>query len=278
MRIAKHPQNDPPKKILMNYPSVILFAVVAGICLGIFFFVYQSSYKPIPREEALVCSGEFEKYEASDDYCKIFFKDGSEYDVYPHTVSEEFRNAMQSLEPGTGLYISVNPNNDFAVEVKTDTAELLNFELTQKEMESYSKGYAVIAFFLCISGVVLIAYVIGSSKYKQKENERLASKHEYGGKAKADSAVMRCADAAVKSRILLEADVKGYKICYRRVKSVNELVINGRVYDEKKGVVEFEHRLCAVIDGHTVEAGYDEDSYSYILFDGELVKRKRRWI
>lgn len=62
------------------------------------------------------------------------------------------------------------------------------------------------------------------------------------------------------------------------MKSVNELVINGRVYDEKKGVVEFEHRLCAVIDGHTVEAGYDEDSYSYILFDGELVKRKRRWI
>ena len=76
----------------------------------------------------------------------------------------------------------------------------------------------------------------------------------------------------------MEANVNGYQICYRRVKSVNELVINGRVYDEKRGIIEFAHKLCATVDQHTVEAGYDEESYSYILFDGELIKRKKRWI
>jgi len=82
----------------------------------------------------------------------------------------------------------------------------------------------------------------------------------------------------VKSRILLEARVQGYQICYRRVKSTNELVINGRVYDEKKGIIEFAHKLCATVDGHEIEAGYDSDSYSYILFDGEMIQRKIRLI
>ena len=69
-----------------------------------------------------------------------------------------------------------------------------------------------------------------------------------------------------------------YQICYRRVKSTNELVINGQVYDEKKGIIEFEHKLCATISGHNIEVGYDTESFSYMVFDGKTIKRKKRWI
>ena len=72
--------------------------------------------------------------------------------------------------------------------------------------------------------------------------------------------------------------VEGYEICYRRVKRVNELVINGIVYDEIKGVIEFPHTLSAAVDGHTIEAGLSEDSYSYITFDGECLVNKHRLI
>ena len=89
---------------------------------------------------------------------------------------------------------------------------------------------------------------------------------------------MRYANAVAKSKILLKANVQGYEICYRRVKSLNELVINGRVYDEKKRIVEFAHKLYATIDGHIVEAGCDDESYSYIIFDGEMIQCKKRWI
>ena len=71
--------------------------------------------------------------------------------------------------------------------------------------------------------------------------------------------------------------VEGYEICYRRVKRVNELVINGIIYDEIKEVIEFPHTLSAV-DGHTIEAGLSEDSYSYITFDGECLVNKHRLI
>jgi len=62
------------------------------------------------------------------------------------------------------------------------------------------------------------------------------------------------------------------------VRHVNELVVNGDVYDERRGIIEFEHRLTAVIDGHTIEAGLDRESFSYLLFDGEEISRKRRLI
>ncbi len=91
-----------------------------------------------------------------------------------------------------------------------------------------------------------------------------------------ETSAKRYANFAVKSRILLETKVGSYTICYRRLSHTNELVVNGRVYDEKKGVLEFEHALYAVIDGHKIEAGLDGDGYSYILFDGELVAFKER--
>ena len=59
---------------------------------------------------------------------------------------------------------------------------------------------------------------------------------------------------------------------------LNELVVSGWVYDEKKGLIEFEHRLCATVDGYAVEAGYDPDGRSYIMFDGKVIERKERWI
>ena len=136
-------------------------------------------------------------------------------------------------------------------------------------------GFIWLGAVACFAGVFLIAYVIASRIYKRKEAARHKQKEEICG---GDSAVLRYADFAVKSRILLEAKAEGYTICYRRVKSTNELVINGRVYDEKKGFFEFEHKLMAVVGGHTIEAGYDGDEHSYITFDGNLIEYKRRLI
>ena len=61
-------------------------------------------------------------------------------------------------------------------------------------------------------------------------------------------------------------------------KTVNELIVNGYVYDKKKGILEFEHTLLAIIDGHKIEAGLDEMGYSFIAFDDELMGYKERMI
>jgi hypothetical protein len=91
-----------------------------------------------------------------------------------------------------------------------------------------------------------------------------------------NSPVLRFADEDVKARILLEAEWRSHKITYRRVKRVNELVVDGRVYDEYTALVEIAHTLCGCVDGHTIEAGYDGKVYSFITVDGEIIAKKVR--
>ncbi|MBQ8837206.1 MAG: hypothetical protein IJ002_06850 [Clostridia bacterium] len=88
---------------------------------------------------------------------------------------------------------------------------------------------------------------------------------------------LRMADMEVKSRTLLEANACGKHICYRRVKRVNELVINGYVYAEFEALVEPPHELVATLGGHTFAAGTDKSNRCYINVDGETVVKKIRW-
>lgn len=87
---------------------------------------------------------------------------------------------------------------------------------------------------------------------------------------------IRRADEDVKSRVLLEYDYAGHHICYRRVKRVNELVIDGYVYDEIEVLVEYAHALNAKIDNHTIQVGFDGFAHSYLKVDGEKVAKKLR--
>lgn len=263
-------------EVLKSKP-VVLMVAIAGILLGIFFVFSQNANAPITRSEAVSYSGEFEEYEMWRNYRTIHFKDGTSYEVYAHTETQGFQDKMNALKKGTILYILVNPNNEYVVEIRTDKDELLNFETSQKEIDSYDNGYIAIGIILCIGGAFLIWYVIVSSNYQLNETARQKNKANAKMFGQDDTA-LRWADYSVKSKTLLEATVESYKICYRRVKTVNELVINGLVYDEKKGILEFAHNLSGVIDGHKIEAGYDESGYSYIIFDGERIAEKRRII
>ena len=93
-----------------------------------------------------------------------------------------------------------------------------------------------------------------------------------------DSTPLRPADNNVKAKILLEAEIYGHFITYRRVKKTNELIIDGNVYAEYTALAELPHMLTATIGGHTFAAGYDNTSHSYILVDGQTVKTKFRFI
>ena len=271
----KKATNNSYRKDIVNNPVAVLIMGLLAIPAGIFFIVSQSGNKPIMREEAVSYAGAFDYYDTSSkNYREIYFEDGFVCDVYPHTETGEFREKMNSLKKGEKLYILINPNNDYVAEIKTETEELLNFETSQQAIDSYDNGYIAIGIVACVCGVFLIVYAIGSANYARKETARHSTKKAAGNRA----VLLRHADTAVKGRTLLEATVESYQICYRRVKCVNELVVNGMVYDEKAGVIEFEHTLNTNINGHTIEAGYDSEGYSYILFDGEIIKRKRRWI
>lgn len=93
-----------------------------------------------------------------------------------------------------------------------------------------------------------------------------------------DSIALRRAEEDVKHRILLEADVLGRHVCYRRIKRTNQLIISGWVYGEYKALFEEPHTLEAVIEGHIIEAGLDNRACSFITVDGKRVAEKRRLV
>ena len=261
---------------IFNYPIALVVIGILAIIFGLFFALSEEfSNRPIPRSEAISYSGEFDKYDIGRNYSGIYFSDGSYYNLFPHTQTTDFKNAMESLKKGTMLYILVNPNSDYVAEIKTDTQELLNFEASQEAIAKYDNGYVGIGIFVCFCGVFLIVFAILSLKHEKKEVKRVKNK-EKNRVAGQDDKAMRYAKNSVKCKILLEATADKYEICYRRVKNVNELIVNGRVYDEYKATIEFKHNLSAIIENHKIEAGLDSNSCSYIMFDGEIIATKKR--
>lgn len=79
-----------------------------------------------------------------------------------------------------------------------------------------------------------------------------------------------------KCRILLETEYCGRRIVYRRVKRMNQLVINDYIYDEIELLIEPAHSLYANLDGHKYEVGFDGAAKSYFKVDGEIVAKKMR--
>lgn len=139
------------------------------------------------------------------------------------------------------------------------------------------KSFIFIGAFAMAGGLFLIAYVIGKAAADRTEAERRVTRDKRRVHGVDDTGLRR-ANMGIKCKILLEKTVGDYRICYRRVKSTNELIVNGVVYDEMTAVVEFEHDLSATVDGHEIHAGFDDASYSYIAFDGKRVAEKLRLI
>ena len=262
---------------ILDNPIACVVAGLVAIVFGAFFIFLQSDNKPITKAEAEAYTGSFEKYRTGSRYCEIYFEDGSIFDVYPHTETQDFRDKMKSIEKGTVIHLLVNSNNGYVAEVRTDNEEILNFIESQEAIDRYDNGYICIGIFVIASGVFLIIIGYMHGNYKNKEEDRQRKKNAKRHKER-DDPVIRYADFSVKYRILLEKEYKGYKICYRRVNHKNELVVNGRVYDEKGGIIEFSHNLSAQIDGHLIEAGYDGNETSYMNFDGKRIAQKRRYI
>ncbi len=135
-----------------------------------------------------------------------------------------------------------------------------------------------ISYFKLKEVNALAAEVSGEAFEEIPEQVAEAQAQAYAG-TKANTPVLHAADFGVKSRVLLEHKEQNYDICYRRVGKVNELIINGMVYDLlDTGRMEQPHELCAYVDGHEIAAGFGADSRMYIRFDGDILKKKIRWI
>lgn len=127
---------------------------------------------------------------------------------------------------------------------------------------------------------VLYYLIVGIStgkKLKTMPDEPECDTSEEQTAVTENSTPLRRIDENEKCRVLLESQYGGHKVCYRRVKRTNQLVIDNYIYDETEMLVETAHALSANIDGHTYVVGFNDASRSYFKVDGELITKKIRW-
>lgn len=137
-----------------------------------------------------------------------------------------------------------------------------------------------------IHALVLYYLIVGihsAAKLKKMPPEKVPTMEEIYAQyqmqeEQTNSIPLRRAEEDVKHRVLLEGSYGGHRVVYRRVKRVNELVIDGYVYDEYVALAEMAHCLSARIDGHTIEMGFDGVGNSYFRVDGTQLARKLRLI
>ena len=268
-------QNKINRKISGCIYSIIVSAL--AIIISIFLFVSQIGTVPRSRDDAICVEGTLEVIVCHDDDVSILLQEGSRYFVYYLSVDEELKTAVESIESGDKLYLIIDPTWEYVLEIRTDMQTILNFDDARARMlEQHNHDISMtgIVFTIAVVDMIVCTIKIISLKKKTSEEntpeEKIYDPSEY-------TQPLRYAEE-VKCKILLEQEIGRYRICYRRVKSVNELVINDRVYAEKKGIIEFKHALVAVVDGHRIEAGLDAESYSYIEFNGKRVAQKLRLI
>ena len=258
--------------------QLTIFLILAA--LGSFMIYQSRKYAPIEREDAETYVGSFEEYRSEDRV--LAFSDGAEYRLYPDAVTNDLEAALTALETGTELRLLVNPKIELVIEIRTGTAVLLDFDASQTAIYAGHKdSFWIGVMFIGLSLILLILLQIDrigrkKEKTRQRVRDGRAKKQKFRGKG---TPPLRDADMTKRGRILLEATEDKYEIVYRRLKKVNELIVNGRVYDEMKAVLEVEHTLSAEIDGHKIEAGLQEiGTISFIRFDGETLAEKRRVI
>lgn len=148
---------------------------------------------------------------------------------------------------------------------------LAMFAITGFSMDSIFDIIFHIWVLYCLVNGIVTYHKIKKLPVEEEDSVNLDTEVEQN-----QSNVIRMADMQEKSRILLEAETMGYHIVYRRVKKVNELIVNGRVYDEYEATLEYPHSLTAMVDGHKIEAKYNPSSFMYIYFDDNRLVKKFR--
>lgn len=91
-----------------------------------------------------------------------------------------------------------------------------------------------------------------------------------------DSAPLRISEN--KGRVIMSAEYNGMNVEVRRSKGLTELIVNGKVYAEKKGVIETEYTICARVSGVEFSTTMTMQSVMFLFADGKQIAKKIRMI
>ena len=92
----------------------------------------------------------------------------------------------------------------------------------------------------------------------------------------AESPIIRMSEN--KGRVSLSAQYNGMNVEVRRSKGLTELIVDGKVYAEKEGVLETEYTIYARVSGVLFSTSMTMQSVMYLYANEELLAKKIRWV
>ena len=273
----------PQKRSGVKLAITVMVGTLIG--LAIIMIIAANFFPSVFKEEDLIpVEGHLFSYNVNDGI--RLQESDTYYLVYEDNQTAEFEDAMSRMRPGTALtlYTAPGPTDDdgeatiYACGVTAQDTVLLEQEAGLKAANAAAWLFAG---FLCLLSLLFLVNIFYWGVTAYTEKKRVDAAESFMSGQMPTAGVRREAGTAMRYRVLATASNEAYQICFRRVKSATELVVNGRVYDEKKGFMSrFPHALFAVADGHRIEAGVGlgptGNRMHYILFDGQQVACYRR--
>ncbi len=146
----------PPPKTNKGKLVLSFFCLIAGILIIVSIL---GVHDEVAREDAVPYTGVYIEYKTDKNSFRVCFEDGSEYKVYDKIVTTDIYNRFDEIPKGETLSILINPNNEYVIEIKSPTREIINFNESQDAMQRYDKSYLAIGAFMIVVSLASIAIV-----------------------------------------------------------------------------------------------------------------------
>ena len=100
------------------------------------------------------------------------FKDERVLFIHQAAGSMKVCENLEMLKKGDKLYVLINPNVDYVVEIKTDSVEILNLNSAQKAMYREAIAFMWLGFFIYGGAVFMIGYGVYQIIKERKEDRK----------------------------------------------------------------------------------------------------------
>ena len=110
--------------------------------------------------------------------------------------------------------------------------------------------------------------------YAQPVNDYMQPQSVYNPPVRADSTPIRLSEN--KGRVIISAEYNGMNVEVRRSKGLTELIVDGKVYAEKTGIIETEYTLSARVSGVEFTTSMTMTGMMFLFADGKQIAKKLR--
>lgn len=130
------------------------FLLIAGLILGTVFTVGMPHWNaPSPGRMPLSVTAVYQSYEEARGRngrikeIVIRFADHPQLYIDGRCITEELRDSIRRLAPGTALSLIVHPNSNTIMELQADDSVLLEFQNTSQKLTREAAGFVVLGLF-----------------------------------------------------------------------------------------------------------------------------------